>query len=683
MASYTQSRSILAIVFAFALILCIAGVQADMDISDADRCRAIATALPELGTLTSNPWNIGNILACTAQGITCNSNNLVTSIIVTGLTSPVALPNIFGSFTALKTLTLDAPFTGDIPATLPASLDKLYLSSARFTGSIPSSFHTAANLRELSLGFDSSNMNPVFIPTRITGIGTVVEYFNGYFTSFPTAYGGIQSLTLFDCRFSAAVTVLPDAQIFTNYIIKSFNFSVDPAANFGASNVFPSDLRSMNSLVTLAIRGWAATGALPSQLPIYFARISIQDMPNLTGTIPGQLSRNAYTEFVNLPTVTGPIPSSGWNVPTKFIRYQNMPMINGGLQYGQFDLVNLEQFIMIDCPGITGTPPVNTRATMLKKIQVSGTGIFGTIPAYNIPTLESLTLDNNQLEAFADNYASVPLTNIKYFSISGNPGLVGTIPSLDLSSSTAASISITMKNNALTGAVPLSLAQNNGRTYDKFDFSGNKLNLCANSVTSFQGILRDLIANAGYCNLTTAGNPELLCADAWPTTCFYYPPVAPITPITPPIEPITPPIEPITPPIEPITPPVAVPIDAPVSVPVYIPVDAPVKVPVDVPVDAPVSVPVDVPVDAPITPPVAVPIDAPVSAPVDVPVDAPGSVPVDTPQAIPQAAPQVIPQAIPVSTPVVPTFEPTAAAAGVFPAFGLFIVMALFAVFFV
>ena len=620
MASYTQSRSTMAIIFAFALIMCIAGVKADMDSSDADRCRAIAAALPELGTLSSNPWNIGNILSCTAQGITCNSNNLVTSIVVTGLTSPVALPDIFGDFTALNMLTLDAPFTGDIPATLPVSLEKLYLSSARFTGPIPSSYNTAVNLRELSLGFDSSNMNPVFLPTRITNIGTVVEYFNGYFTSFPTSYGGIQYLTLFDCRFSAAVTSLPVTSIFSSYMIRSFNFSVDPAANFGASDVFPSDLRNMNALVTLAIRGWAATGALPNQLPTNFARISIQDMPNLATYIPTQLAYITYAEFVNLPKVTG-LPGSGWNVPMKFLRYHNMPMLSASFQYNQFDLANLEQFIMTDCPGITGTLPVNTRTTMLKKIEVSGTGIKGTIPAYNIPTLESLTLDNNQLEAFAADYASVPLTNIKYLSISGNPGLVGTIPSLDFSSSTAASISITMKNNALTGAVPLTLAENNGRTYDKFDFSGNNLNLCANSVTSYQGILRDLIANAGYCNLTTAGYPELLCADAWPTTCFDYPPVAPVAPITPPIEPITPPIEPIT-------------------------------------------------------PPVAVPIDAPVSAPVDVPVD----VPVEAPQAIPQAAPQ----AIPVSTPVrTPTFEPTAAAAGVFPAFGLFIVLALFAVFFV
>lgn len=606
-----------------------------MVISDATWCFSLAAALPELTTLSSQPWTTGNIIACTAQGLTCNNNNQITSIILTGLTTAATIPSGLDAFIALTTISMDAPFTGDLPSGLPIPLATLTLKEARFTGSIPAAYNNIW-MKSFSIGFDPTNTNPVVIPTNLRGGGYVLEFYRGYFTSIPTVYGGLTNITFSDCRFSSDVTGIGSTFWTTfQYYIQSFNFSVDPSLNFGATDTFPTSsmLSNFPFMKALSLSGWAAAGPLATGYPMSLASVTLRDMPNLVSTLPaGLFVQPSYVELSNLPFVTSSIPMIAGGLPLRTLKLNKLG-ISGTIQNDIFDS-NIEALYITNCPGIASSLPANRVNSAARIVNISNNlGVIGTIPAYTMPSLTSLTLDNLGVTAISSTMGELP-SGMMTLSISGNTALVGTIPSISFSIDANQAV-IVMKNNAFTGTIPMSLGSFSGLQYYKtFDFSGNDLDLCANAGVFGQDMLSATLNDNGFCNLTTVGNPQFACPGIWNANCFYLPP--PIEPVTPPT---TPPIEPITPPIEPVTPPTTIPIDEPIT-----------------PVTPPTTPPVEIPSAQPITP-VAIPIEMPVALPI--------------------AQPIAIPSAEPIAPTSIPDFEPTSGATKTITAIGFFVTIVI------
>lgn len=570
MASSTWLRSSLALFALFIAVLCITGTHADMDATEAMYIGLMATVYPELAQLNPNPWTTANIQSCTGQGLTCNANGLVTSIILSGLKFTSVFPDYLSHFNALETVSIDAPFTGDVPSNYPASLTTLSLKTALFMGTFPTN---TFNLRNLALGFDPINTNPASIPTTLANIGTSIELYNAYFATFPTAFGGLQTVTLWNTRFDPLVTGIPTA-VWSAYNIRNFNFSTTQPG-FGTQDTFPSDLRTMNSLTSLAIRGYSATGSLPVYFPFSLRTLSLTNMPQLASTIPTGICNILETlELINIPSIVGNFPSLIATIPLRVLRLSDLP-ISGTIPNDIFSFMNIQEVSVTKCSGLGGSLPADRSSSSVKIVDISNNfRIAGTVPAYTLPALTSLTLDGNGVTEISSAFTTLP-TGLTKLSISNNAGLTGTIPQLRFSGGSGQSLSL--KNNALTGSIPLSL--NNVIFYSLFDFSGNALDLCANAGSSAQSELSQTLNYAEVtCNLTTVGYPELECPTVWSSDCFYYAPIAPPTA------------------------PVAVPQDAPIA-PVFVPID----VPISMPVDAPTSTPIDIPTAAPTSVPTATP----------------------------------------------------------------------------
>lgn len=581
----------LASVVLIVLSVCVAHSNAAMEGSQVTMCSAIAAAIPELTTLSSSPWNTNNLQACTAQGITCNAGGFVTSIQVSGLTSPVAIPSTFPALTALTSFSMDAPFTGQLPSSLPASLVSLTLSNAQLSGTIPSGWESATSLVTLTLSFSRDSTDAIVFPTSLISQLTSVELKRPYFDGFPTALytsSSIQTIIVSEARIQDG-SLIPSA-VWNNAVVQTFYLTADLSfGTYGMGSTIPYTYASMTSLQSFTLGGCDSVGGLPSAWPSGLLSVDFSNNQNTFGPLPtALLGLSSLTSFSlsSMVGITGSFP-----VPTtssiNTIAYNNLPCTGSIPSNILTSLPSLTQLTISNNAQMTGPLPADDANSNLQYLNFTGNpGLTGTVPSYTMSNLFTIIIDNNGITGPIP--STFPMT-ITYLSISDNP-TTGTIPSISFKWSPI-SPALLLRNAGLTGTIPTALGAGLSNDYYLFDLSGNDLDMCANAGTDEQATLVSRISSPTTCNLTTTTDSEAGCSTAWPVTCFDYVPV--FTPVTPPVEPTA----------VPTVVPTAVPNAAPTAGPSVEPTAAPSDSPI-----APTSMPTAVPTITPRT------LDVPIGA---------------------------------------------------------------------
>eukprot|EP01113_Clastostelium_recurvatum_P035385 TRINITY_DN4926_c1_g3_i2.p1 TRINITY_DN4926_c1_g3~~TRINITY_DN4926_c1_g3_i2.p1 ORF type:complete len:461 (-),score=54.27 TRINITY_DN4926_c1_g3_i2:57-1403(-) len=302
--------------------------------------------------------------ACTWQGITCNIDNKIVSIIVSAnLTG--TLPSILGNLTSLTTVQLNpgGPYIqtelyGTVPAvwfTSNTQLSSLNLHGLRVTSPLP--------IEMASVPLQS--LDPSL--TGVTEVPSWIVDLRGTLTS--VNFSGAKL---------AGSTLPPSFWALNNLVYINF-FQPDPYG-VGLSGSISGSIVNMQSLRTISFSGNSLSGIIPDQ---------IGELPNLyfldlihnrfVGTIPS-LEKNINLRTVWLGSIKNPTTGLVGSLPA----FSNHSVLS---------------YIDIQRSNISGTIPSSwSSLSSITTILLVGNKLEGTIPAFlgDLPNLNTLHLRDNR-----------------------------------------------------------------------------------------------------------------------------------------------------------------------------------------------------------------------------------------------------------------------------------------------
>ncbi|CAN0840025.1 Probable LRR receptor-like serine/threonine-protein kinase At3g47570 [Linum grandiflorum] len=458
------------------------------------------------GALAS--WN-DSLHFCSWPGITCNTQQRVTSLSLSRRNLAGTLSPHIANFTFLQTINLvNNSFHGHIPPQIGNlhRLQTLNLTTNFFTGQIPPNLTRCLELRTIRIERNSIEGN---IPVDIGSLSKLQLFrmgTNNLTGQIPASLGNLSQLVEFAFAYNNLVGEIPET------VGKLSKMSIFVVGVNQLNGTIPLSLYNLSSLTKLTLIYNKLHGRIPEDIgftlpnlmgyyisrnwmsgpiPPSFCNASQlyeinMNRNSFTGSIPtcfGSVSNFLYLNVAanNLGTGTagdfdfitglsncsqleevgvsennlgGPLPNSLGNLSAQLYQlYLGDNPIGGTIPEGLKNLVNLNKLDLINC-FLTGSIPSyfgklhNLQGLLLNRNQLSGHIPFS---FGNLSQLNKLDLANNQLEG------SIPLSlgscqQLNLLDISANK-LTGVIPR-EVFSLSSLSGGLYLSRNSFTGRLP-------------------------------------------------------------------------------------------------------------------------------------------------------------------------------------------------------------------------------------
>ena len=360
-------------------------------------------------------------------GVTTDINGRVTSLNIWLNNLTGAIPSQLGSLSNLTALELTGnQLTGSIPAELGnlSNLESLALGSNDLTGNIPSELGSLSNLTGLSL---SSNDLTGTIPSELGSLSNLTSLSlgrNDLTGAIPSQLGSLsnlESLWLGDNQLTGAIPAELGSLSNLDYLGLEGN---------GLTGAIPTELGNLSSLTWLALNGNQLTGALPQSFTNLAAVDDFAFSDNDGLCAPTDAAFQTWLQGISNSNMTIEIAVPfGPNCVSSELTDREILIA----LYNATDGANwtnntnwLSDEPLGNWHGVT--TDADGRVT---RLALSSNNLAGTIPA----ELGSLS-------------------NLTELSLSSNPKLTGTIPTLNWVTCLDLDVAVPSKANELTGAVP-------------------------------------------------------------------------------------------------------------------------------------------------------------------------------------------------------------------------------------
>ncbi|KAK4791533.1 hypothetical protein SAY86_031946 [Trapa natans] len=222
--------------------LCILGlftpINGTTDSSDASALWSMFSSMNSAAQLTGWKANTGDPCGESWRGITC-SGSRVTEIKLPGLGLTGSIGYLLGNMAALIELDVsNNNLAGQIPYSLPSTLQRLNLANNNFNGDVPYSISQMTSLKYLNLGHNQlqNQLNDMF--TQLTSLSTLDLSYNSLTGSLPRSLSSLSSMTtmyLQNNQFTGDINVL------ANLPLENLNI-----ANNHFSGWIPEQLKGIN-----------------------------------------------------------------------------------------------------------------------------------------------------------------------------------------------------------------------------------------------------------------------------------------------------------------------------------------------------------------------------------------------------------------------------------------------------
>ncbi|CAN0907867.1 Probable LRR receptor-like serine/threonine-protein kinase At3g47570 [Linum grandiflorum] len=446
-------------------------------------------------------WN-DSLHFCNWLGITCNTQQRVTSLSLSSCNLAGTLSPHISNFTFLQTINLiNNSFHGHIPSQIGnlLHLQTLNLTTNSFTGQIPPNLTRCFELRTVLVEHNSiegtipedigllskltrfrmgSNNLTGQLPASIGNLSQLVEFavaYNNLVGKIPETVGQLSRISKFVAAVNQLNGTIPPSLYNSSsltvmtLIYNQFHGRIPEDIGLTVPNLrgyyisrnwmtgpIPQSFCNASKLYEINMNQNSLTGSIPTCFGILSGFMYLNVGANNLGTgkagdfdfITGLSNCSKLGELgVSENNLGGPLPNSLGNLSDQLYQlYLGVNPIGGNIPEGLKNLVNLNKLdLMISF--LTGNIPTYLgQLSNLQGLFFNGNRLSGHIPASlgNLTQLNKLDLSNNQLEgAIPLNLASCQQLNL--LDVSGNK-LTGAIPrQIDLS------------YNNLTGGIPISI----------------------------------------------------------------------------------------------------------------------------------------------------------------------------------------------------------------------------------
>nr|CAB3451880.1 unnamed protein product [Digitaria exilis] len=462
-----------------------AAVDAD---ADADALLAAKAALSDpAGALAS--WTNATASPCSWPGVTCNAGAAVIGVDLSGRNLSGPIPAALSGLPHLARLDLAAnSLSGTIPPALAklGSLTHLNLSNNVINGTFPPPLARLRALRVLDL-YNNNLTGP--LPLEVAELPMLRHlhlggnFFSGEIPPEYGRWGRLQYLAVSGNELSGRIppelgNLTSLRELYIGYY-NAYSGGIPPelgnmtdlvrldAANCGLSGEIPPELGNLANLDTLFLQVNGLTGGIPPELG-RLKSLSSLDLSNnaLTGEIPATFAALKNLTLLNLfrNKLRGSIPELVGDLPSLEVLQLWENNFTGGIprrlgRNGRLQLVDLSS------NKLTGTlPPDLCAGGKLETLIALGNFLFGSIPESlgKCEALSRIRLGENYLNG------SIPkglfeLPNLTQVELQDNL-LSGGFPAVAGTGAGASSNlgAITLSNNQLTGALPVSIGNFSG-----------------------------------------------------------------------------------------------------------------------------------------------------------------------------------------------------------------------------
>jgi len=420
------------------------------------------------GWADNNAWG-GSGSVCTWNGVTCDGNNNVISINLSGNNLVGAIPPDIGSLPYLQTLNLSHnQLSGSIPSAICnlTALQTLDLSWNQLTGIIPWQIGNLTALTWLDLSYNQLSGS---IPDKIgdlTALTFLSLYANQLTGNIPTRIGDLTALTTlwlgsepWDKYRNQLTGSIPDGV--GNLTALTW---LDLGCNQLSGNI-PDWIGNLTYLNTLSLTNNQLSGPIPTQIGNLTALQTLDlDTNQLSGNIPTQIGNLTALTYMDLSEnqFSGNIPSQIGNLSALTDLRLSSNQLSGNIPPQIGDLTALTTLWLGSAPWdtyknqLTGSIPAKIGSlTALSDFRLGQNQLSGNIPTWigGLTALTYLDLGGNQLSG------NIPfqigcLSALTYLDLSGNQ-LSGNIP-FQIGGLSALTY-LDLSANQLSGNIPIQI----------------------------------------------------------------------------------------------------------------------------------------------------------------------------------------------------------------------------------
>ncbi|CAN0907869.1 Probable LRR receptor-like serine/threonine-protein kinase At3g47570 [Linum grandiflorum] len=472
-------------------------------------------------------WN-DSLHFCNWLGITCNTQQRVTSLSLSSCNLAGTLSPHISNFTFLQTINLiNNSFHGHIPSQIGnlLHLQTLNLTTNSFTGQIPPNLTRCFELRTVLVEHNSiegtipedigllskltrfrmgSNNLTGQLPASIGNLSQLVEFavaYNNLVGKIPETVGQLSRISKFVAAVNQLNGTIPPSLYNSSsltvmtLIYNQFHGRIPEDIGLTVPNLrgyyisrnwmtgpIPQSFCNASKLYEINMNQNSLTGSIPTCFGILSGFMYLNVGANNLGTgkagdfdfITGLSNCSKLGELgVSENNLGGPLPNSLGNLSDQLYQlYLGVNPIGGNIPEGLKNLVNLNKLdLMISF--LTGNIPTYLgQLSNLQGLFFNGNRLSGHIPASlgNLTQLNKLDLSNNQLEgAIPLNLASCQQLNL--LDVSGNK-LTGAIPR-QIFSLSSLSGGLCLSRNSFVGELPGEIG--NLENLEVLDLSYNNL----------------------------------------------------------------------------------------------------------------------------------------------------------------------------------------------------------------
>ncbi|XP_023006262.1 receptor-like protein kinase 2 [Cucurbita maxima] len=374
-------------------------------------------------------WNVLDSTPCNWTSITCSSHGFVTEINIISIPLQLPFPSNLSSFPSLQRLVIsDANLTGSIPSDIGdcTELTLIDLSSNALVGTIPTTIGKLQNLEELIL---NSNQLTGKIPLELTNckaLKNLLLFDNRLTGGIPSDVGKLGNLEILRAGGNRDISgEIPEE------IGNCRNLTILGLADTGISGSLPSSLGRLQKLQTLSIYTTKISGEIPPELGNCSEIVNLFLYENsLSGSVPKEIGKLQKLEqlFLWQNELIGTIPSDIGECSSLKKIDLSLNFLSGAIPLTLGGLSLLEEF-MISNNNVSGSIPSNlSNATNLLQLQLDSNEISGLIP-FELGMLWKLNVFfawQNQLEGSVPSSLS-NCSNLQALDLSHN-SLTGSVP---------------------------------------------------------------------------------------------------------------------------------------------------------------------------------------------------------------------------------------------------------------
>ncbi|KAI5668487.1 hypothetical protein M9H77_18340 [Catharanthus roseus] len=429
--------------------------------------------------ITTDPNRIltnwtANALVCNWAGVSCNANQRVMALNLSGFGLLGTIAPHLGNLTFLTSLDIGHNnFSGSIPSELASlrSLSQIFLRYNQLTGTIPSGIFSLSSLEIVNMASNSLSGNLTSSvcndQSKLRELSLSDNLLEGTIPPELSKCNDLEQLSL-------------SSNQFTGRIPRELGFLSKLKVLFIEGNNFtggiPLEIGNLTNLERLSMQTCNLTGKIPPSIfNISSLRfISLADN-YLSGSLPQSMDYKLpllEQLYLSMNELSGEIPPFVWESKNLVNLALSINNFTGGISRKIGNLTSLATLSMIN-NGLTGEIPTGiTNLVNLEDLSLGGNNLSGPIPPgiFNISLLQYIVLSSNRLSGSLPSSIWVTLPNLEEIYLSNNK-LSGWIPSF-LSNASSLRI-LDLSSNSFSGPVPTTIG--NLRFLQRFIIAENNL----------------------------------------------------------------------------------------------------------------------------------------------------------------------------------------------------------------